>query len=1018
MPTPHRLAAALCTAGILSVSGLASAASDIVISQIYGGGGNVYGADYVELFNRSSNPVDVSGWSVQYGSATGTGNFSGNGVAALSGTLQPGQYLLVRLATASGGSALPAADATGTSNLALANGKVVLANVATGLACNGSSTPCTPAQNAQIVDLVGYGTANFKEGASTAPAASATTALFRAAAGCTDTDNNGADFSTGAPAPRNSASPLNQCAGAPVNAPIVPACSPLTVQQGQAGSVTLTASDLDSLVTGASIDSAPVAGISLGPVTPSAADGAAASVSLQASAAVSPGTYPVRVLFTNNEAQSASCTVDVTVSAAAATISIPEIQGSGSTSPRVGETLTTRGVVTAIFPGLKGFYLQDLTGDGNPATSDGLFVYVNNATMPAGVAVGNRISVKGTVAEFSGLTELTNPNTVTVLGTGESVAPTDVSLPESVNGELERYEGMLVRVVSPMTVAQNYFLGRFGQLTLSAGGRIEKATNRFPAGSAEAIALNDENQRRLLVLDDGSTGQNPNPTPYIGSGNTVRAGDTVVGNLVGILDQGPINTSSPATLDYRLHPTETPAFTRTNPRTPAPAAVGGNVKVASFNVLNYFNGNGSGGGFPTSRGASSAAEFERQRVKIIGALRALDADVVGLMEIENDGHGAQSAIQDLVNGLNAAMGAGTYAVVPDPANGTGSDEIKVALIYKPARVSRVGASLSDPAAINNRPPLAQTFAALNGEKFSVVVNHFKSKSCSDAAGADLDQGDGQGCYNARRIDQARQLLTFIGQVRTAAGDDDVVVIGDLNAYGKEDPVAQLTQAGFIDQLAAREANPYSYVFDGETGYLDHALTSASLNSQLAGVGHWHINADEPSFIDYNLEFKQPACAACEPDLYSATPYRSSDHDPVIVGLQLVRKLDGTGARDTLTGTPGDDLITGGDGADTLTGGAGADTFVYRSLREAGDTITDFVPGTDRLHLGALLASLGYTGTQPLADGYLKLVSTPAGTSVQIDADGKAGSAVARPLVLLKGVAASSVDAGRDIIVAP
>jgi hypothetical protein len=732
---------------------------------------------------------------------------------------------------------------------------------------------------------------------------------------------------------------------------------------------------------------------------------------------VAAGTYPVTVRFTNNEAQSASCTVDVTVAAAAATTPIYAIQGSGPASPRLGETLTTGGVITAVFPNLKGFYLQDPAGDGNPATSDGVFVYVN-AALPASVVVGNRITVKGTVAEFNGLTELTAPNSITVLATGEQITPVDVSLPESTNGELERFEGMLVRIVSPMTVAQNYFLGRYGQLTLSANGRIEKATNRYPAGSPEAIALADENQRRLLILDDGSTLQNPSPTPYIGAGNTVRGGDLISSELIGVLDQGPISASSPAVLDYRLHPTAAVSFTRAHPRTTTPAAVGGNVKVASFNVLNYFNGNGTGAGYPTSRGASSAVEFERQRTKIIGALKAIDADVVGLMEIENDAEGSTSAIQDLVNGLNATMGAGTYAAVPNPAAGTGSDEIKVALIYKPARVSRVGASLADAAAINNRPPLAQTFAALNGEKFSVVVNHFKSKSCSDAAGGDLDQNDGQGCYNARRIQQASQLLGFIEQVKASAGDTDVVVIGDLNAYGKEDPINALTGAGLVNQLATREANPYSYVFDGETGYLDHALTSASLNAQVAGVGHWHINADEPSFIDYNLEFKQPACPTCTPDLYTATPYRSSDHDPVIVGLQLVRKIEGSAGRDALTGTAGDDVIAGGDGADTLTGGAGADVFVYRSLREAGDTITDFTPGTDRIDLKALLLSIGYSGTNPVADGYIKLVSTTAGTSVQIDTDGTAGPAIARPVVLLKNVATNTLNAGRDIIVAP
>ncbi|MDD3353282.1 ExeM/NucH family extracellular endonuclease [Zoogloea sp.] len=1018
MHLPNRLATALCAAGLLSVSGLALAASDVVISQLFGGGGNnlsPFKNDYVELFNRSSTPISLEGWSIQYASAAGTGNFASSRTP-LSGTLQPGQYFLVQLAPGAGtGAVLPSPDASGNITMAATAGKVILANTATGIACNGGSTPCSSEQSAQIVDLVGFGSANFKEGTTAAPAPSNSLALFRAAGGCTDSDQNGADFVADVPSPRNSGSPVNQCGGgsAPVNAPIVASCSPLNVQQGTAGSVVLSASDADSIVTTATLASGAVAGISLGSTTPATTNGGSASVTLQASASVAAGSYPVSVLFANNGAQSASCTVDVTVTPAASITPIGEIQGSGTTSPRLGQSVSVTGVVTLVTN--NGFFLQDPVGDGNPATSDGIYVFTST---PPTVAAGQRISLKGSVAEFNGQTQLTAPTGISLLASGESVTPVDVSLPESVNGELERYEGMLVRIVSPMTVAQNFFLGRFGQLTLSANGRIEKATNRFPAGSPEALALADENQRRLLVLDDGSTRQNPSPTPYLGAGNTVRGGDTVNGELVGVLDQGAINASTPAAIDYRLHPTQAVSFSRAHPRTTTPLDVGGNVKVASFNVLNYFNGNGTGGGFPTSRGASSITEFERQRTKIIGALKAINADVVGLMEIENDGHGATSAIQDLVNGLNAALGAGTYAVVPDPAGGTGSDEIKVAMIYKPGKLTRIGAALSDTSAIHNRPPLAQTFAAANGEKFSVVVNHFKSKGCGDATGANQDQGDGQGCYNAQRVDQSRQLLNFIEQVKASAADPDVAVIGDLNAYGKEDPILALSGAGLVDQLAARESQPYSYVFDGEIGYLDHALTSASLDAQVAGIGHWHINADEPSFLDYNLEFKTPVCPTCTPDLYSATPYRSSDHDPVLIGLNLVKKVEGSGSRDTLTGTAGDDVISGGAGADTLTGGSGADTFVYQSLRDAGDTITDFVPGTDRIDLRALLVSIGYTGTNPVADGYLKLVSTSAGTSIQIDPDGNAGTAIARPLALLKGVASSAIDSGRDFVVAP
>lgn len=243
----------------------------------------------------------------------------------------------------------------------------------------------------------------------------------------------------------------------------------------------------------------------------------------------------------------------------------------------------------------------------------------------------------------------------------------------------------------------------------------------------------------------------------------------------------------------------------------------------------------------------------------------------------------------------------------------------------------------------------------------------------------------------------------------------MLVIGDLNAYAKEDPVDDLTSRGFVD-LSERFNGPgdYSYVFDGEAGYLDHALASASLNAQATGARHWHINADEPSVIDYNVEFKQPVCGTCGPDYYSATPYRSSDHDPVVIGLNLLKRVDGTSGRDTITGTDGDDVLNGGEGADTITTGAGRDVVVYASTRDGLDTITDFTPGSDRLDLSAQLASLGVQPGQALARGVVKLVNTTAGVQVQIDADGSAGPAAARPLTLLRGVPLAQLDAARDL----
>lgn len=811
--------------------------------------------------------------------------------------------------------------------------------------------------------------------------------------------------------------------GGGVNQAIVTSCpASATFVQGTGGSVVLSATDADSVVNGATLTGAP-AGITLGTLNAASTDGGTATVSLDVAASTAAGTYPVQVGFSNNELQSTSCTVSVRVDGIT---TIPQIQGSGATSPLVGQTVTTQGVVTKLTN--NGFFMQDATGDGDIATSDGIYVFTSS-TPPSAAAVGNLVSVTATVTEYAvgtgadavarPVTELTSPS-VSLVSTGHSIAPTSVFLPESTEGELERFEGMLVRIDVPMTASQNFFQGRYGQVTLGAGSRLVKPTNLYPAGSPDALALADENARRRLILDDGTSVQNPNPTPYFAADNTLRAGDTLPAGLTGVIDYGLATNLTDGISDYKIHPTQPVVFTRANARTAAPAAVGGNIRVGSFNVLNYFttlDASGSAGCYPSytrsdCRGADSAEEFTRQRNKIIPAILGLNADVVGLMEIENNG---QTAVQNLVSGLNAVAGAGTWASIGLPSGGTGTDAIRVAMIYKPARVSLVGGALSDTNSIHNRPPLAQTFVAANGEKFSVVVNHFKSKgSCPSGSGADADQGDGQGCWNDLRTQQAQALAGFIAS-NLVPVDPDVVVVGDLNAYGKEDPILELTSLGFADQIARFDPlGGYSYVFDGEAGYLDHALASASLAAQVAGATHWRINADEPSVIDYNTEFKQPACATCGPDYYSATVYRSSDHDPVLLGLSLYKALQGTAGRDTLTGTAGDDRITGGDSSDVLTGGAGADVFVYTGTRDAQDRITDFVPGTDRIDLAALLASIGRSGASAIADGVVKLVDTGAGLSLQIDTDGSAGPNTARPLVVLTGVTAAQIQPARDL----
>lgn len=882
--TPGRLTA--LAAILAAFSAPAFAASDVVISQVYGGGGNsgaTYKNDFIELFNRSSAPISLNGWSVQYASATGT---SWQVTTLPNVMLQPGQYFLVQQAAGAGGTASLVADKVGTIAMSGTAGKVLLANVATAV---------TSPTAASVLDLVGFGTANAFEGA-VAPAPSNTNSIMRAGNGCTDSDNNGSDFAAGLAAPRNTNSATNSC-GVVVNTPIVASCPSSLSFTPTGGSSALSAVDADGIVNSVNIANAP-AGISLSSLVVAPNAGGTASVNLLVAAGVANGSYPVTVTFGNDQAQQTTCTINISVQAASGvTKTIPQIQGSGASSPLVGTVQTTEGVVTLKLA--TGFYMQDEAGDGNPDTSDGIFVFTG--TVANSVAAGHKVRVSGTVAEFVAgdaarpVTQLSTVTKIDTISTGNNVQAANVSLPLSTPNDMEKFEGMLVRFTNRLMVAQNYFLGRYGQLTLGAG-RIEKATNRFRPGTPEAIAQTASNLASTIILDDGSTVQNPNPMPYIGIDGTVRAGDTV-GDLTGVIDFGLATATATGPTSYKVQPVIAPVFSRDNPRTNQPEDVGGNVRVASFNVLNYFTtfqdgtningqtGQGCSMGGTTSktncRGANNLNEFNRQQAKIVAAITAVNPAVAGLMEIQNNGDVATAS---LVAGLNAATAPGTYAYVPAPVGQMGDDAIRQALIYQPAKVRVVGSSMSDTDAINNRPTLAQTFQLDNGKKFSLVVNHFKSKSsCPKDGSINDDLRDGQGCWNGLRLQQAQRLLTgFIPQVQAAAGDNDVLVIGDLNAYGAEDPIHYLTSNGLVSEIerfVRPHGTPYSFVFDGESGYLDHALSTPSLSSKVTGVTEWHINADEPMAIDYNTEFRVQ-------DLYAAGPSRAADHDPVVIGLNL------------------------------------------------------------------------------------------------------------------------------------
>lgn len=555
-----------------------------------------------------------------------------------------------------------------------------------------------------------------------------------------------------------------------------------------------------------------------------------------------------------------------------------------------GNTYLIEGTVTGVYAGLSpaGFFVQEHAGatDSNPTTSDAMFVAQPNPI----VQVGDRVRVEGVVRKESvGSREqpIITKAQVTVLSTGDALpAFTAITVPIFSVAELMPYINRRVEFAMPLTVTDIYNLRNKGELVLSAGGKLFQptqfidpnddpatGTTSIGASNADAVhAMEQANKARSILLDNGSIAA-PSAPPFMDPLlHTMRIGSTVT-QLRGILSYEGGR--------WRVHPlggqANAPHFAVKRPAMPNLGEV--DVKLASFNVLNYFNGDGGGGGFPTARGARTSEGFARQRSKIIAALAAINADIVGLTEVENDGTGPASALQDLVDGLNATMGKGTYDFVHDggetqqPNN---TDAIHSALLYKPSVVKPVGAALVDQTVdVFERPPLAQVFAVPGKgrlEKLAVVVNHFRARV--SGTGSDADLGDGQGGFNSRRCKQATELVSFINKQVIPAGATRVVSIGDYNANYEEDPIDILRAAGFV---AATPPTSASYVFKGFTGSLDHCMISSNLVGFI-DVQKWNINCYEPYFLEYSQ-------AGAATDVSS--PFRSSDHDPVLMGIRFM-----------------------------------------------------------------------------------------------------------------------------------
>lgn len=888
----------------------------VVISQVYGGGGNrqaPYLNDFVELFNRSQSPVSIDGWSVQYASASGTGNFGANGAVVLSGTLQPGQHYLVQMGSGgTAGVALPTADATGTVNMSGSAGKVVLVNNGTGLACN-SSTTCSAEQLASIVDLVGFGSATFYEGSAPAPALTNTTAALRALGGCSDSNQNGTDFSAGAPAPRNKASAVALCSTANV-APQVSVVSPANGAANVAleSNIGVTFSEAVN-ATGTWFT---IACTKSGAVTATVSGGPAAYTLDPTVTLANDETCTVTVLASNvsdlDAAPLAANFVSTfTTLAPGGLTAIHTIQGATHISPLKGSTVTTRGIVTALDS--TGYYLQDPTPDSNDATSEAIFVFTSSAPS---VKVGDDVQLTGTVSEFrsgcSGCapsssayanltnTELVSPTGVAVLssnnalpapvvlGTGGRAIPSAI-IEDDANGDVEivantfdpasdgldfyeSLEDMRVQVNNAVAV---------GPTSTFSGGSLELpvvADNGAGAGLRTSrgglvVSATDFNPERITLAND--------LLPALPNANV---GDTLPGAVVGILSY---TFANPKLFETQALPTLVKSGVSQEVTTlSARRAV--DLDIAAFNVENLD---------PTD----PASKFSQLATILVSNLKS--PDIVALEEIQdNDGAAnngvvaANQTLDQLVTAVKTAGGPTYVSRSVNPTDGQDGGEpggnIRVAFLYRTDRglafVDKAGATATTANAVvtgangpelqyspgridptnsafsSSRKPLAGQFT-FQGKTFFVIANHFNSKGGDNPLFGRFQPPVLSS--EVQRVNQATVVKTFVGQLLAADAKAQVVVLGDLNDFEFSAPLNVLKSAGLstlVERLPANER--YTYVYQGNSQVLDHVLVSSGANQHIIGYDVVHVNAEfatqasdhDPGVARLSFDFTAPA----------------------------------------------------------------------------------------------------------------------------------------------------------------